>query len=99
MLDPGGANAFTSSEIGYAATGISLSSPSLTLLAQNLTLTQTSIHHTTTDGVRSQSPLAISGGRFTSNGGHGVNIALVSASLEPVSITGNVALTGSGLDG
>ena len=99
VLDPGGANAFTSSEIGYAATGISLSSPSLTLLAQNLTLTQTSIHHTTADGVRSQSPLAISGGRFTSNGGHGVNIALVSASLEPVSITGNVALTGSGLDG
>ena len=76
-----------------------MGSPSPLLLTQNLTLTQTNIHHTTLDGVRTKAPVAINGGSFSSNGGHGINIGLASASVVPVAIVGQVGVTASGLDG
>jgi len=99
VLDPGRANLMTGSDIGYAATGISVGAPSGLPLTQNLTLSQTNVHNTTLDGVHAQSPVAISGGAFTSNGGHAIDVILGSASPLPLAIGGGATVSSSGLDG
>ncbi len=102
VLDPSRANQLTDSVIRYAATGISMSSPTGFRLAENLTLTRTSITNTAADGLSTHSPVSISGGAFSNNGGRGVNIDLggVGPSVfQPLTITGQTTIGGSGQDG
>ena len=101
VLNPGSTNRMTNSGIRYAATGISMGMPTGTRLAQNLTLTNTSISNAAADGVSTRSPVSITGGAFTNNASHGINIDLrnVTASAsQPVSISG-ATIASSGQDG
>ena len=99
VLDSGMANVLAGSDIGYATTGITVGAPSGLAPPQNLSLTQTNIHNTTSDGVHSQSPLAITGGVFSNNEGHGIDVVLSSVSPWPITIAAHAAVSSSGLDG
>src|SRR5260370_27513624 len=71
-------------------------------MAQNLSMPRTNISNTSSDGLSTQSPVAISGGAFTNNGGRGINIDLTSttpSAKQPVSITGHATVAGSGQEG
>src|SRR6202022_1686576 len=101
-LDPGKANQLTNSVVRYAATGISMSTPTGTRTAQNLTLTNSSITNSAADGVSTRSPISITGGAFTNNGGRGVKIDLAGvapSALQPLTISGHATVGGSGQDG
>jgi Right handed beta helix region len=101
VLDPGSTNRMTNSAIRYAATGISLGAPTGTRLAQNLAMTNSNITNTAADGVSSRSPVSISGGAFTNNGGHGIKIDLsnvTSSAFQPLLISGTT-IASSGQDG
>lgn len=102
VLDPGMANQLTDSEIRYAVTGISVGVPTGQRMAQNLTMTRTNIRNTSSDGLSTQSPVSITGGAFTNNGGHGIKIDLTNttpSAFQPVTITGHASVAGSGQDG
>src|SRR6266480_5212842 len=98
VLDAGKANQLTSSAVRYAATGIAMGTPTGTRLAQNLTLTNTSITNTAADGVSTRSPVSISGGAFTNSGAHGIKIDLngvTSSPFQPLVLSGTT-IGGSG---
>ena len=100
VLDAGQANQLTDSVVRYAATGISMSTP--TGLAENLTLTRTSISNTASDGLSTRSPVSITGGAFSNNGGRGIKIDLTGVGpspSQPLTITGQATVSGSGQDG
>src|SRR6266851_3438847 len=100
VLDPGRTNTLTDSFVRYAATGISMSTPTIRT-AQNLTLTNTSITNTAADGLSTRSPVSITGGAFTSNGAHGIKVDLTGVApspSQPLSISGS-AISGSGQEG
>src|SRR6266851_1277802 len=102
VFDAGMANQLTDSEIRYAVTGISVGVPTGARTLQNLTMTRTNIRSTSSDGLSTQSPVAISGGAFTNNGGRGIKIDLTNttpSANQPVSITGHAAVAGSGQEG
>jgi len=102
VLDPGRFNAFTSSDIGYAATGIAVGMPVGFRLAENLSLTQTNVHDSLSDGIRSQSPLAVVGGTFSHNGGTGITVDLTGVAsflFQPLTISGHAAVSWSGQGG
>src|SRR4029077_14712484 len=102
MLDPGTKNQLTDSEIRYAVTGISVGLPTGSRTFENLTLTRTNIRNTSSDGLSTQSPVSISGGAFTSNGGRGIKVDLRSvtpSASQPLTISGHATVSGSGQDG
>src|SRR5713101_5949402 len=102
MVAPFKTNRLTDSEIRYAVTGISMRTPSGPRLTQNLILKGTSIRNTASDGLNTFSPVSITGGAFTNNHAHAIKIDLtdvVPSSLQPLSITGNTTIGGSGQDG
>jgi hypothetical protein len=106
VLDPDKANQLTASEVRYATTGISVNAPSVSRTSPNLTMTNTNIKNTSADGVTTRSPLSITGGAFTSNGGRaikidltGLNPAVVAPGAVPVTVTAGTTVTGSGQDG
>jgi len=102
VLDPGMANTLTDSEIRYAVTGISVSTPTGSRLAENLTMTRSNVRNTAADGVASKSPLSITDGAFTANGGRGIKVDLTGVSpsaAQPLVINGNPHIGGSGQDG
>jgi len=102
VLDPGRANQLTDSVVRYAATGISVGMPTGPRTAQNLTLTNSSVTNSAADGVSTGSPISVSGGAFTSNGGRGIKIDLngvVPSPFQPVTISGHATIGGSGQDG
>ncbi|TMF97897.1 MAG: hypothetical protein E6I10_06140, partial [Chloroflexi bacterium] len=97
-LDAGKANQLTNSALRYAGTGISMGTPTGARLAQNLTLTNTSITNTAADGISSHSPVSISGGAFSNNGTHGIKIDLTdvtSSPFQPLLLSGTT-IGGSG---
>src|SRR3989442_9111489 len=64
-------------------------------------MTNSSISNTAVDGVSSRSPVSITGGAFTSNGGHGIKIDLTgvtSSAFQPLVISGTT-IGGSGQEG
>ena len=98
LLDPGKANTMTDSFVRYAATGISVGTPTGT--AQNLTLTNTSVTNTAGDGLSTRSPVSVTGGSFINNGAHGIKIDLsgvVPSTLQ--SQLSGITIAGSGQDG
>ena len=102
ILDPGLPNQLTNSEIRYAAKGISVGTPTGSRSAQNLTLVGTNVRNTAFDGVATQSPVSITGGAFTGNGGRGINVDLTGVSpsaAQPLLINGHTSVSGSGQDG
>jgi len=102
ILDPGMPNKLTNSEIRYAAKGISVGTPTGSRAAQNLTLIGTNVRNTASDGVATQSPLSITGGAFTGNGGRGIKVDLTGVSpsaAQPLVINGHTSVSGSGQDG
>src|SRR2546426_6297484 len=101
VLDPSKANQLTNSSVRYAATGISMATPTGTRLAQNLTMTNSSVSNTAADGVNTRSPVSITGGAFTNNGAHGITIDLTgvaSSGFQPLVISGTT-IASSGQEG
>src|SRR3989475_2831261 len=101
VLDPSKANQLTNSSVGYAATGITMGTPSGARLAQNLTMTNSNITNTAADGVNTPSPVSITGGAFTNNGAHGIKIDLTgvaSSGFQPLVISGTT-IASSGQEG
>jgi hypothetical protein len=89
VLDPGRANQLTDSEIRYAATGISVGTPTAPRTFQNLTMTRTNIRNTSSDGLSTHSPVSISGGAFTNNGGRGIKVDLTGvtpSAFQPLTV-------------
>jgi len=102
ILDPGMPNKLTNSEIRYAAKGISVGTPTGSRSAQNLTLIGTNVRNTAFDGVATQSPVSITGGAFSGNGGRGIAVDLTGVSpsaAQPLVINGHTSVSGSGQDG
>jgi len=97
-LDSSKANQLTDSVVRYAATGISMTTPTG---SRNLTLSNTSITNTVADGLSAHSPVSITGGSFMNNGAHGVKIDLAGVTPLPAQslwISGST-IGGSGQDG
>jgi parallel beta-helix repeat protein len=102
ILDPGKANQLTDSEVRYAVTGISVGPPTVPPVALNLTMTRSNVRNTTADGVATQSPISITDGGFTGNGGRGIKVDLTGvspSSAQQLVITGHTKVSGSGQDG
>jgi len=102
VLDPSMPNALTDSEIRYAVTGISVSTPTGSRSAENLTMTRSNVRNTAADGVATKSPLSVTDGAFTANGGRGIKVDLTGVSPmagQPLVINGHTHLGGSGQDG
>ncbi|MEA2634684.1 MAG: hypothetical protein QOH92_1451, partial [Chloroflexota bacterium] len=102
ILDPGKANSLTDSEIRYAVTGISVGTPTGSRLAQNLTMTRSNVRNSSADGVATQSPLSITDGAFTGNGGRGIKVDLTGvgpSAAQPLVINGHTSIASSGQDG
>lgn len=102
VLDPGKGNQLTDSAVRYAVTGISMGTPTGFRLAENLTLTRTSISNSAADGVSTRSPVSITGGAFSNNGGRAIKIDLTGvapSAFQPLTIIGPTIISGSGQDG
>ena len=102
ILDPGKANQLTDSEVRYAVTGISVGPPTVPPVALNLTMTRSNVRNTAADGVATQSPVSITDGAFTGNGGRGIKVDLTGvspSSAQQLTITGHTSISGSGQDG
>src|SRR5260370_2756297 len=79
-----------------------MSPPTGFRLAENLTLTRTNISNTASDGLNTRSPVSITGGAFSNNGGRGIKIDLTGVAptaFQPLTITGQTSIGGSGQDG
>jgi Concanavalin A-like lectin/glucanases superfamily/IPT/TIG domain len=102
ILDPGKANQLTDSEVRYAVTGISVGPPTVPPVPLNLTMIRSNVRNTAADGVATQSPVSITDGAFTGNGGRGIKVDLTGVSpisAQQLVINGHTSISGSGQDG